>query len=70
MAKKQIIKIDGMHCTSCSFMIDGDLEDTKGIISASTNYARQITEVEYEEGQINIYEILSIINKTGYKASL
>ena len=47
--KKLIFKINGMHCTACAMNIDGDLEDTEGIQEASTNYAKQITEVSYNE---------------------
>ena len=38
-----VLKIDGMHCTSCSLSIDGELEDLPGVISASTSYAKSIT---------------------------
>ncbi len=65
--KKQKIKIGGMHCTSCSMLIDGDLEDTNGVVSASTNYARGETEVEYDEEEIVLPQILEVIGKTGYK---
>jgi len=68
--KKQKIKIEGMHCTSCSMLIDGDLEDTNGVVSASTNYARGETEVEYNENEIALPQILQVIGKTGYKGSV
>ena len=66
--KKHTLKIIGMHCTSCSMLIDGDLEDTKGVIKASTNYAKQICEVEFDERVIQVQEILKTIEKSGYKA--
>lgn len=68
MAKKTILKINGMHCASCAMNIDDDLEDTKGVKSARTNYATQKTEVEFEEVEINIEEIVKVIRKTGYHA--
>lgn len=68
--KKQKIKINGMHCNSCSMLIDGDLEDTKGVIEANTNYARQVTEVTFNDGDITLDKILGVIKKTGYDASL
>ncbi len=68
--KKQILIIDGMHCTSCSLLIDGDLEDTQGVISAKTYYAQQITEVVYNDEQIVVTEILEVVKKTGYTAVL
>lgn len=70
MAKKALLAISGMHCTSCSMLIDGDLEDTKGVVSAQTNYAKQITEVVFDAQKITIDDILAIVKKTGYEASL
>jgi len=47
-------------------LIDGDLEDTKGVVSATTHYAKQITEVIYNDEVIAIEEIVEVIRKTGY----
>jgi len=66
--KKQVLKINDMHCTSCSLLIDGDLEETRGVISANTNYAKQITEVTYNEDVVKIEEIIEVIKKAGYDA--
>ena len=66
--KKVTLKIDGMHCTSCAMNIDGELEDTEGVIESNTNYARQETEVEFDEKKINLEQIVGIIKKTGYLA--
>lgn len=60
-----------MHCTSCAMNIDGDLEDyVKGVKMANTNYAKQETEVEYDESTTNVDQIVKQISETGYTASL
>lgn len=64
------LKINGMHCTSCAMNIDGELEDTGKIISVSTSYAKEETEVEFDPGVITIEEIQSIIQKVGYESSI
>lgn len=64
---KKKLKIDGMYCTACAMNIDFDLEDL-GVKSAKTNYAKQESEVEYEEGKIELQQIIEQIKKTGYKA--
>jgi len=69
MMKKCILKISGMHCTSCAMNIDFDLEDLKGIKSSSTNYAKSETEVEFDEEKISVEQIIKCIGKTGYKSS-
>jgi len=49
--------------------IDGELEDTDGVKCANTSYAKQETEVEYDEKKISEGKIIEIVEKTGYKAS-
>ncbi len=63
MLSKIKLKISGLHCTSCPINIDGELEDTKGVKEAKTNYAKQKTEVTFDPGKITRDEIISIIRK-------
>lgn len=70
MAKKTILKITGMHCTSCAMNIDGDLEDTDGVKSANTNYAKQESEVEFDEEKVSHEDLIKVIEKTGYQAQV
>lgn len=65
---KQKLKISGMHCTACSMNIDFDLEDLDGIKLSKTNYAKQESEVEFDEDEVKIENIIKTIEKTGYKA--
>lgn len=65
---KKKLKIDGMHCTSCALNIDFDLEDLDGIKSAKTNYAKQESEVEFDEEKVQLKQIIESVEKTGYKA--
>ncbi len=69
MTKKKF-KITGMHCTSCAFNIDGDLEDSGKVIDCSTSYAKQVTEVTFDEKKTSHEEIIKIIEKTGYSAQV
>lgn len=68
MKKKILLKIVGMHCTSCAFNIDGELEDTAGVIESKTNYAKQQTEVTFEQEKVTEKKILQIIEQVGYDA--
>ncbi len=67
MTKKKF-KIDGMHCTSCALSIDEELEEVSGVQRAKTSYARQISEVDFDERQVNEIVILQAIANAGYKA--
>lgn len=66
--RKQLFKISGMHCTSCAFNIDGELEDTDGVKEAKTNYAKAQTEVTFDPSKITVGKIGSIIKIVGYEA--
>ena len=51
MIKKKF-QIQGMHCVGCAMTVDGVVEDLTGVKSATTNYARQVAEVEYDEKKV------------------
>lgn len=59
-----------MHCTSCAMDIDGELEDTKGVVASNTHYAKQQTEVKFDDTLLTGKKIQTIIEKVGYKSSL
>lgn len=66
---KKIFRIEGMHCTSCAMNIDGELEDVNGVKESNTSYARQLTEVLYDESLVEEVAIIAAIKKAGYAAN-
>lgn len=64
------LKINGMHCTACAMNIDFDLEDLEGVKAANTNYAKQLTEVEFDESKIEQEVLVATVKKTGYLAEI
>lgn len=60
-------KIEGMHCTSCAMNIDFELEDTEGIKEATTNYAKQQTEIVFDPDKVPEEKIKNIIKDLGYE---
>ncbi len=69
MVKKQF-QIEGMHCVGCAMTVDGAVEDLPGVKSATTNYARQVADVEYDEKQVNEAKIIAAIQDAGYAVKL
>jgi P-type Cu+ transporter len=65
---KKKLKIEGMYCTACALNIDFDLEDLEGVKAAKTNYAKQESEIEFDEDKIKLQQITDQIQKTGYKS--
>lgn len=70
MIKTAKLKIVGMHCNSCAMNIDGELEDTNGISSANTSYAKSQTEVKFNSDKISLEKIGKIIEKVGYQTEI
>ena len=70
MIKKVILKIEGMHCSSCAMSIDWALEETEGVKSAKTNYASSQTQVEFDPKKVTEKIMIAAIQKAGYKAVL
>lgn len=61
------LKLSGLHCTSCSLTIDGELEDTKGVLKANTSYAKQETVVEYNPNLVKPPQLTQVIENLGYR---
>lgn len=63
---KKTLKLDGLNCSSCAFLIDDCLEEMEGVSSASTNYVRQTCEVEFDPDQVSEDDIKSAIENAGH----
>ena len=57
------LKLDGMHCSSCSLNIDGELESTSGVIKSRTSYPKSETTIEYNPLDINETKLQKIIEE-------
>jgi Cu+-exporting ATPase len=60
------LKIDGMHCMSCSMNIDDELEDTPGVIEADTNYAKGEAKVNFDPAKTNLGQLKKAVESLGY----
>ena len=49
--------------------IDGALEDTPGVISANTNFARGVVVVQYDNSHVSPDALKTIIQSLGYEAT-
>ena len=68
--KKSLIKIGGMHCSSCVTIINRVLSKQEGIINSSVNFSTEKASVEYDPTVISEAKIIEVINSKGYTASL
>lgn len=63
---KLVLKVKGMHCASCSVLIDKLLAKQEGVVSITTSYGSEKTAVEFDETKISLEKIDGLINKLGY----
>lgn len=60
------LTITGMHCTSCAMNIDGVLEETDGVLTAQTSYARAEVKITYDPLKISKEDILQTLQQFEY----
>lgn len=60
------LKLSGLHCTSCSLNIDGELEEISGVVSSNTSYAKQESVVVYDPKLVKPTQFTKTIEKLGY----
>lgn len=60
------LKLSGLHCAACSLNIDDALEETPGVISSSTNYARQESVINFDPAKVNVDKLKQVIESLDY----
>ena len=64
--QKAILKVKGMHCASCSVLIDKLVKKQPGVESVTTSYGAEKTAIEYDETKIDLVQIDKFMNQLGY----
>ncbi|KKR45231.1 MAG: Heavy metal translocating P-type ATPase [Parcubacteria group bacterium GW2011_GWB1_40_14] len=59
-------KVQGMHCASCSILINKTLGRVPGVISASANYGTERLALEYDPSKVQLNKIEELLKKIGY----
>ncbi len=65
MIATKIFKLSGLHCTSCSLLIEGEIEDLGA--KADCDYVKQIVKVEFDPQAVSEQKIIAAIEGQGYK---
>ncbi|MBI2120856.1 MAG: heavy metal translocating P-type ATPase [Parcubacteria group bacterium] len=63
---KLVLKVKGMHCASCSILIDKLLGSQPGVVSIKTSYGAEKTAVEFDESKITLEKMDEFVHKLGY----
>ena len=62
----QTYKIKGMHCASCSFLIEKAFKKTEGVHSVEANYGTEAVKVTFDESKTNPHHLSKQIEPFGY----
>lgn len=60
----------GMHCPSCSMLVQMDVSDLRGVTSVTSDHRTSLTEVTFDDAVTGPDEIIATIVKAGYGAGL
>lgn len=65
-----VFSVSGMHCGSCSLLIDDTLEDLPGVQSTQTAMKSGQATVELDLTQSTPEDVVAAISELGYQATL
>jgi copper chaperone CopZ len=58
----------GLHCQSCSMLVQMELEDVAGVVSADSDYRTGMTEIQYDPDQATVDDLIAAVVRAGYGA--
>ncbi len=64
------LKTSGMHCRSCSMMVDMTVGELDGVDDVRTDHATGETVVTFENDVVSIEAIIEAIRGAGYEAEV
>jgi Cu+-exporting ATPase len=65
-ATQTTLKTTGMHCRSCSMLVDMTVGELDGVESVETDYVSGDTVVSYDTDAVSIDDIVAAIRSAGY----
>jgi len=60
----------GLHCQSCSMLVQMELEDLPGVTSAASDFRTGMTDVVYDPDLVTVEAMVAAIVAAGYGAEL
>ncbi|MDO8963120.1 MAG: heavy-metal-associated domain-containing protein [Coriobacteriia bacterium] len=62
------LRTTGMHCQSCSMLVQMNVEELPGVETVSSDFRTGITEVTFDSDQLQPADIIDTIVAAGYGA--
>ncbi len=66
MAHLETYKIKGMHCASCSAIIEKTLKNVPGVSEATANYGTESVRIDFDETKTSAIDLSKTIEPFGY----
>lgn len=71
MSKKKVsLELTGMHCASCSLIIEKSIKKLPGIHTASASYGAEKADVTFDQDKVKTEDIIGAVKKAGYDAEV
>jgi copper chaperone len=65
-----VLRIAGMHCASCSALINETLADTPGVLTVSVELEPGRATVAFDPDVVTVESLVALIAEAGYGAAL
>jgi copper chaperone CopZ len=62
------LETTGLHCQSCSMLVQMELEDVAGVVAAHSDFNTGMTEVEYDPAVASVDDLVAAVVRAGYGA--
>lgn len=62
-------QVSGMHCSSCSILIDEAVEELDGVASSTTSLRKKLTTVTLDPALCDPEQVVAAIQEAGYQAT-
>jgi copper chaperone CopZ len=64
------LSIEGMHCGSCSALIEETLVEQSGVVEASVDLDAARAVVRFDAGQLGVNDLCGLVSSVGYEATV
>ncbi|MFH4684844.1 heavy metal translocating P-type ATPase metal-binding domain-containing protein [Vibrio diabolicus] len=63
------LSLEGVSCAACAWLIEKQVSNTAGLVSIRVNTTTNRASLAWDNTQVRLSELLSVIHKLGYKAA-
>ena len=69
LAKELVLRVEGMWCSACSWLIEAVLNRSRGILKVQALFVSDLVRVKYLPHEVTLTEIQDRISRLGYRSS-